>query len=125
MAMSLNSVDDERHPPLDVVHDLLAVRRRRYVLYCLYLYANPMRLPDVADQVIEWEHGVQGDELLDERLRAYNDLYHTHVPKLANFDVVRYSQSEDMLELDRNAATLRPYLERAAEADLSAEGPSL
>jgi hypothetical protein len=117
-------VEADRRLPLDVIHDLLAARRRRYVLYCLYLYANPMRLPDVAEQVIEWEHGRPSDELLDERLRAYNDLYHTHVPKLVEFDVVGYSQSEDMLELDRNVARLRPYLESAAEVDLPADGPS-
>lgn len=59
-----------------------------------------------------------GEKLLNERLRTYNELYHSHVPKLVDADVVAYSQSEDMVELARNAAQLRPYLERAAEADL-------
>jgi hypothetical protein len=108
----------------DAVHDLLAARRRRYVLYCLYLYANPMRLPDIAEQVTQWEHGRPGDELLDERLRVYNNLYHRHVPKLVDFGVVGYSQTEDMLELGANAPQLRPHLERAAEVDLSPDGPS-
>lgn len=109
--------------PLETVHDLLTARRRRYTLYCLYLYATPMGLPDVAEQVTMWEHGVPNGELLDERLRTYNDLYHTHVPKLADADVVAYSQDEDVLELARNAAQLRPYLERAADRDL--EGTNL
>lgn len=107
------------------IHDLLAKRRRRYTLYCLYLFANPMRLPDVADQVTEWEHGKPGGELLDERLRTYTDLYHSHVPKLAAADVVAYSQPEDMIELAHNAAHLRPYLEREAEADLNATDTDL
>lgn len=115
---------DDRLSP-DVIHDLLTARRRRYTLYCLSLYANPMWLPDVAEQVAEWEHDAPGDDLLDERLRTYNDLYHTHVPKLADADVVAYSQSEDMVELARNAAQLRPHLERAAEADLDANDTTL
>lgn len=109
--------------PLETVHDLLAARRRRYTLYCLYMYATPMGLPDVAEQVTMWEHGVSSGELLDERLRTYNDLYHSHVPKLADADVIVYSQEEDVLDLARNAAQLRPYLERAADRDL--EGTDL
>lgn len=122
--MSIDTSDSERHLPLDIVHDLLAERHRRYVLYCLYLYANPMRLPDIAELVTQWEHGAPGGELLDERLRTYNELYHTHIPELADSGVVAYSQSEDMLELDRNAVWLRPYLERASEIDLPADEPS-
>ncbi len=106
---------------LDVVHDLLSNRRRRRMLYCLYRYANPMQLPDVADQVTEWEQGSSADELLDERLHTYTDLYHTHVPKCADVGVVAYDQHQDTVELDRNAAQLRPYLERAAERDFAAD----
>jgi len=106
-----------------LVHDLLVARRRRYLLYSLHRYANPVGLPDVADQVTEWEHGVPAAERLDERLRTYNDLYHTHVPALADADVVAYDQSEDAVELARNAAQLRPYLERTVETDLNRASP--
>jgi hypothetical protein len=110
---------------LDTILNLLAARRRRYVLYSLYLYANPMRLPDVAEQVTEWEHDAPGDELLEERLRAYNHLYHADIPKLANADVVAYSQAEDMVELGCNAVHLRPHLERTADDDLEMESLSI
>lgn len=99
---------------LDRVHDLLAARHRRCVLYCLYLYGNQMRLLDVAKRIAEWEYGVPEDEPLD----ICNSLYHRHVPKLADANAVTYSQSEDAIELAQNAAQLRPYLERAAETDL-------
>lgn len=119
---------EDRSPPagglsVGVVHDLLVARRRRYLLYCLHRYTNPVGLPHVADQVTEWEHGVPAEEVLDERLRTYNDLYHTHVPALANADVVAYDQSDDAVELARNAAQLRPYLERTAETDLDHASP--
>ncbi|WP_424005258.1 DUF7344 domain-containing protein (plasmid) [Haloarcula salina] len=103
---------------LDTIHELIASRRRRYTLYCLYLYANPMRLADVAGRATEWEHGTPASEFLDERLAMYTSLVHIHVPKLAAADVIAYDRSDEMLELDRNAAQLRPYLERAAEIDL-------
>lgn len=108
----------------DRIYSLLAVRRRRYVLYCLYLYANPIGLPDVARQVTEWEYGVPEDELFDERLEIYTSLYHCHVPKLDDADVVAYSRTEDVVELAGNATQLRPYLERAAEKDLDATDSS-
>lgn len=118
--MSLDSEDsrEDDELPLELVYDLLSARRRRYVLYCLHLYANPVRLPHIAEQVVEWEHGAPWDELLDERLHAYNDLYHNHVPKLDEAGVVEYSQTEDSVELTARAARLRPYLDRAVEEDL-------
>lgn len=111
------------HLSPDALHDLLAARRRRYTLYCLYLFANPMRLPDVADRVTEWEDGRPGGTLPDRRLGAYMDLYHSHVPKLVDCDVMRYDQEGDVLELGHNAPQLRPYLEWAAEVDLNGDGP--
>lgn len=102
---------------IDTIHHLLSARRRRYVLYYLYLYENPVRLPDVADRVTEWE---RNDPDLEDRLHAYNELYHAHIPKLADAAVVIYYQKDDMIELAQNAAQLRPHLEQAAEADLDA-----
>jgi hypothetical protein len=84
------------------VHELLAKQRRRHLLYCLYLSADPVSLPDAAARVTEREHDGAGDDLLDERSRVYTSLYHSHVPKLADADVVTYSQSEDMVELSSN-----------------------
>lgn len=101
------------------IHDLLAARRRRYVLYCLHLYANPMRLRDIAGRISEWEHGAPETELLEEHLHIYTSLYHDHVPKLTDAGVITYSQAEDMLELTPNAAQVRPHLKRTAETELA------
>ncbi|MBV0902850.1 DUF7344 domain-containing protein [Haloarcula salina] len=102
----------------DRIHDLLAAGRRRYTLYCLYMYANPIRLSDVAGQIVEWEYDAPADERLDERLAIYTSLYHIHVPKLAEADVVAYDRSDELIELGPNAEQIRPYLEQAAEIDL-------
>lgn len=102
----------------DRLHNLLASRRRRYVLYCLYLYADPMGLSDVAGQIAEWENEAPEDELLDERRDILTSLHHNHIAKLADADMVTYSESEDMVELDDNAAHIRPYLELTVASDL-------
>lgn len=104
---------------LDTVHQLLSARRRRYALYCLYLYENPVRLADVADRVTEWEQ--DGTSVPEDRLRMYTNLYHVHVPKLDDAGVVAYQQDEDVVELAANAARLRPHLEQTAETDLDGE----
>lgn len=98
----------------ETIFGLLAARQRRYALHCLYLNVSPMHLPDMAAQVAEWEHDAPGKDIPDERLHTYNSLYHTHVPKLVENNVIAYSESDEMIELDCNAAQLRPYLELAA-----------
>jgi len=105
---------------------LLSERRRRYLLYCLHLYANPLRLPDIAHQVTVWERPDSPEVCMNERLKAYMSLYHDHLPKLTSADVVRYEQDEDMVELGPDAGRIRPSLETRLRHDidelLSAEG---
>lgn len=99
------------------VEKLLADRRRRYALCCLYGRPNPVSLPDVADQITEWEYGGPVEELLDERLHVYMSLYHDHVPALEAADLVRYSQSADAVALAERAT--EPRIERTVRADLA------
>ncbi|MFB6223971.1 MAG: hypothetical protein ABEH86_09930 [Haloarcula sp.] len=125
MSLEQDVTMTEEPLPFDKIHSLLSARHRRYTLYCLYLYTNPIYLPDVAGQIAEWKHGRPEDELLDERLDIYISLYHNHIPKLADAGVVSYSQDEDMVELGCNAQQIRPHLEQAAEKDLAPSDMSL
>ncbi|MDS0282863.1 DUF7344 domain-containing protein [Haloarcula onubensis] len=105
---------------------LLSDRRRRYLLYCLHMYANPLRLPDIAHQVTVWERPDSPSVCLRERLETYMSLYHDHLPTLTDADVVEYEQDEDMVELGPAADRLRPSLETRLRRDidelLGAEG---
>lgn len=109
------------------VESLLDDRRRRYLLYCLHLYANPLCLPDIAHQVTVWEQSDSPGVCLKERLRTYMSLYHDHLPQLADADLIRYEQGEDMVELGPAADRIRPPLESRLRTDiddlLSAEWP--
>lgn len=110
---------------VDRVHELLAKRRRRHLLYCLYLYATPIGLPDVADLLAEWAHDGPETDRLELRLRIYNSLYHAHVPKLAEAGVVEYDQADDVVDLGENADCLRPFVEQLGREEIEpkAEGP--
>lgn len=108
--------DADKTLPNDQIHQLLSARRRRYVLYYLYRYENPVRLPDIAAQIVKWEP--QEGDLVDERSQTHLALYHNHIPKLADEGIVEYDQEEEMVELGENATHLRPYLEHTAETDL-------
>lgn len=82
----------------------LAHRYRRRLLYCLFTYANPMRLPDVAHQLTLWEHR---EVDTGERLEIYNALYHDHLPALREVDLVRYYQHDDEVELGATAELVK------------------
>src|SRR6056297_131920 len=90
---------------------LLSDRRRRYLLYCLHMYANPLRLPDIAHQVTVWERPDSPGVCLKARLETYMSLYHDHLPTLRDRDVVQYEQTEDIVELGPEADRLTPSLE--------------
>ncbi|WP_226483271.1 DUF7344 domain-containing protein [Natrinema amylolyticum] len=94
------------------IEELLAHPSRRYLLYYLHRYANPVQLADVAHQITIWKLNEPADEHLQERLQIYLALYHDHLPPLAEADVVDYAQQEDMIELGPTAEQLIPALER-------------
>lgn len=96
----------------------LAHDRRRHVLYCLYLYTSPMKLADVAEQVLVWEQGDDPGDDLRERLHTYNDLYHEHLPVLRRAGLVAYDQRDDMVGLGPAASEFEPVLERLLSEEL-------
>lgn len=93
-----------------LIETALAHRYRRRLLYCLFTYANPMRLPDVAHQLTIWEHDAVDT---GERLQIYNALYHDHLPALREAELVRYDQHDDEVELGPAAELVeRPIADR-------------
>lgn len=96
----------------------LAHHRRRHLLYCLYLYATPVKLADVAEQVLVWETGDEPGDYLRERLYVYNDLYHEHLPVLCEAGLVEYDQREDVVGPGPALDRYEPALERHLSAEL-------
>lgn len=97
---------------------ILADSRRRYLLYCLYLYSGPMKLADIADRITIWEDDADDTDYLRERLHVYNDLYHDHLPILQDAGIVDYSQTEDMVELEPRGERLERTVEQRYWPDI-------
>ena len=75
-----------------------------------------MGLADLADEVATAEHGTIISEIPAEEVkRVYLDLYHSHVPKLAEADVVEYGQKSALVELSAGADRLAPYMKAMGE----------
>lgn len=96
---------------LDAFFDALSNQRRRHVLRCLDEYGAPMALADLADEVAVRERGSPLPEIPAEDVkRIYVSLYHNHVPRLEDADVVEYSQKRDLIELTSERTLLDEYV---------------
>ncbi|MFC7157632.1 hypothetical protein ACFQPA_19580 [Halomarina halobia] len=98
---------------------LLADRRRRYLLYCLYRFTPPLQLADIAHQLTIWEIGEPADDHLDERLQIYMALYHDHLPALVDARLVDYHQDKDTVEFGSMAEQREGTLKRVVRSDIA------
>lgn len=80
---------------------VLAHERRRYALYCLQQYRNPMTLADLADEVAKLEYDEETvTEIPAEEVKSvYMSLYHIHIPKMNDCNIVTYEQEKDYVTL--------------------------
>lgn len=99
----------------DDVFDVLANRRRRFVLNFLLREERPVTIQELSQAVAEWEFDAEAEELTDQQQkRIYVALYQTHVPKLADLGIVEYDPDTNLVELTDTATQLRPYVEEEA-----------
>lgn len=103
----------------EVVIDLLSNRRRRYLLYTLFRYSNPVPVNEIVECVTKWELPTSVENIPHERLYVRMSLYHDHIPKCAAKGVLTYDRFEDVVELTAVAADLESHLKRACEDDLA------
>ena len=83
-----------------MICDCLSRSRRRYTLRHLKGTEKPMALADLAEEIADWESETPKAEITDETAKeVYMSLYHNHVPKLADADLVQYNQERDTVEL--------------------------
>jgi len=103
-------------PSVDVVFDLLGHRYRRLLLVCLRDCGGSLQLGTVAEEIAAWgEPRDPGDVPEPEVARVRSMLYHGHVPKLREHDVVTYDRDDDVAALTERAEHLDPYLELAVD----------
>lgn len=84
---------------VDRLFEALADERRRYALRLLDDHAT-LTLADLADEIAVREHDAPIVEIHGEDVKeAYVQLYHCHLPKLREVDLVHYDQDRDLVTL--------------------------
>ncbi|WP_336023527.1 DUF7344 domain-containing protein [Halobellus salinisoli] len=100
----------------DTAFDLLSNARRRFVLRRLQQQRGGIELSDLAEELAAEENGLAPPELsAQQRKRTYVSLYQTHIPKLADANVVRYDSETGMVYSTRHVDELAQYFEDERE----------
>lgn len=100
---------------LDIIFEILADQRRRYAFHCLKSYEAPLALADLAEEVAIRENDSPITEIPAEDVkRTYMSLYHTHIPKLEDANIVHYDQNTDSVALAEDSEQLEPYTKTRA-----------
>jgi len=80
--------------------DLVSSQRRRHALVCLAGRDDGLALADLAADVAALEHDEGAHDVPHETVeRVYLSLYHCHVPKLEDGDVVTHDRDANVVAL--------------------------
>ncbi|RBI64045.1 hypothetical protein DMJ13_05980 [halophilic archaeon] len=96
-------------PDLDSVMELLADRRRRYVLYYLQEEGSA-DVAELAEQLARWE----GERSEKHRQRITTELYHKHLPKMSERGIVEVGDEVQFVDL---TPPFEEYLDLAAKQE--------
>lgn len=104
---------DQERLSQSAVFMLLSHTFRRSVVDCLCEYGEALTLADLADEVA-CRCRDEAIEAIDatEVKRIYMALYHTHLPKLVEYDVVEYDQERDLVAPTERAEDIVEYLDQ-------------
>ncbi|QLG50637.1 DUF7344 domain-containing protein [Natrinema halophilum] len=109
---ALASSQTEEELSADTILELLANRRRRYLLYALRGREDPIELSTLAETVAGWEHDVPPDEVAKNEYKSvYVSSVQCHVPKLDDAGVVDHDEDNHTVILSDNFDQLEPYLQ--------------
>ncbi|MFB6176130.1 MAG: hypothetical protein ABEI99_03105 [Halobaculum sp.] len=102
----------------DLVFEILSSARRRMILYYLRQHGGRATVNELADQIAAWENDIEPEELSSQqRKRVYVSLYQTHLPKLADADIVDYDDDEGVVEIASRADEIDAFLTPPTESD--------
>jgi len=92
------------------IFGVFAHHHRRYTLRELQRHEKPMALADLADEITVQEHETPITDIPAEKVKkTYMSLYHTHIPKLVEADLVHYEQERDTVTLTERAKNTEQY----------------
>lgn len=95
----------------DEVFEILSNHRRRMVLYYLRQNGEFLTVNELAEKIAATENEVPVDELTSQqRKRVYVSLYQTHLPKMAQTNVIDYDEDEGVVRLTDRSNSVDRYL---------------
>lgn len=98
----------------DRVFDILSSARRRAILRYLMEHADrdEFSVQELTTEIAAWEHDVTVDQLSpDQRKRVYVSCYQTHLPKLADADIIEFDRDQGIIRPTPRAEVFRRYIE--------------
>lgn len=126
-ASDVSASPDEQLPPPDFleiepVYEALGHSRRRYLCYTL-LEDTEWSLTDVATKIAAWENDVPEHTVTeDRRQKVYVSLYHAHVPKLVDEEVITFeTATETITTADHTEQVLTALKRMGASLDSTQE----
>ena len=100
---------------MEFVFEALAHPRRRYIIYSLHS-STQWTLTELATKLVAWERDIPEEAVTDfDRDEMYASLYHAHVPKLVELDIVEFENGGEVevIVADENAPQVLAVLEGA------------
>lgn len=95
----------------DGVFELLSNHRRRMVLFCLRQRGGSVGMNELAEQMAAMENNVPVSDLTSQqRKRVYVSLYQTHLPKMADMNIIEYNEEEGVVRLTDQTDEIDKYL---------------
>ena len=100
----------DESPDRGEVFDILSNHRRRYTIHFCKQEEGPVSLSDLAEQVAAWENDKEVEEIdWSERKTVYTSLQQTHLPTLADAEMIEYENGT--VELTDRVGELDVYLD--------------
>lgn len=97
----------------ETIAELLADRRRRYLLRALRNAGNEVALAELAHKIAAWETEQSVADVSEATVeRVHLSLYHNHVPRFADAGLVEYDADADAAALTDDGAALVPLSNR-------------
>lgn len=108
--------DSEQLVP-DEIFEILSNHRRRMVLYYLRQHGNAAAVKELAEEIAAMENEVAVEDVTSEqRKRVYVSLYQTHLPMMAELNVIDYDKEAGSVRLAEHTQNIDRHLSSEPES---------
>lgn len=121
--VKINDQETNRDRPaadggMNALFEVFTNKRRRYILYYVYEIAKPVTIEEIAEYVLVQEAETDVTDLSEKELQpCVLDIYHSHLPKLEQANVVDYDPRSHTVRAWEHAERVQPILEVAKQLE--------